>query len=47
MEAMDRVEEEQRAHPLVKVIAGAAEGIERVAFSQKLRQRRPPTEGVE
>ena len=41
MEAMNRVEEKERADPLVEILAAAAEGVERVAFrEQRLEARR-------
>ena len=40
VEAVNGVEEEQRAHALVEVVAGAPEAVERVAFGQQLCERR-------
>ena len=47
VEAVDGVEEEQRAHALVEVVAGAAEAVERVALGQQLFERGIAADGIE
>ena len=39
VEAVDGVEEEQRAHAFVEVVAGAAEAVERLALGEQLVER--------
>ena len=39
VEAVDGVEEEERAHAFVEVVAGAAEAVERLALGEQLFER--------
>ena len=47
VEAVDRVEEEQRADALVEVVAGAAEAVERLALGEQLFERQLAAQRVE
>src|SRR5205085_4675734 len=47
MEAMNGIQKKQRADPLVEIVAGAAEAVERVAFGQQLVEGGVGADGVE
>jgi hypothetical protein len=47
MEAIDRVEEEESAYPLVEVIALAPQPVEGLTFGQQFLQRGLPAKGIE
>ncbi len=47
VEAVDGVEEEEGAHALVEVVAGAAEAVEGLAFGGELGERHAAAEGVQ
>ena len=47
VEAVDGVEEKQRAHAFVKIVAGAAEAVQGGAFVLQVRQRGGAAEGVQ
>ena len=47
MKAMDGIEEEQGAYPLVEVIARAAEAVERRALGQQFIERGAAADGIE
>src|SRR5689334_1675552 len=44
---MDGIEEEQRAHPLVEVVAGAPETVERLTLGKQSFQRRRPAKSIQ
>ena len=47
VEAVDGVEEEEGAHALVEVVAGAAEAVEGLAFGEQFGERQIAAEGVQ